>query len=104
MSWSPDPQNRPAKIFRMKEPSGRTVGFNTTDGGTTGRSNMQYFEPRQVPEFAGDIAFFAVERVRGGRRIVKLLHQVATPPGETTEVPPIRPPAPWPDTHPPKRH
>jgi hypothetical protein len=72
MTWA----NRPAKLFRVTHPDGSTVMFTTNDGGKTGRSPLQFFDATQVPAFDGNAAWFEVERVRNGSRIVKIIRQV----------------------------
>ena len=67
--------------------------FSTSDGGRTGRSPLQFFDPKEVPDFEGAEAWFAVTRVRGGSRIVKVLEQVEPPAwaeAEKAKVPPSR--------------
>jgi hypothetical protein len=103
MSWPVSFRDRPAKIVRSIGLDGRLLGYTTEDGGRTGRSSLQFLAVDKVPAFEDYAAFFAVERVRGGSRIVRVLHRVETPPGETTEAPPPRPPAPGASV-PPSRH
>jgi hypothetical protein len=72
---------RPAKLIRVKHEDGSTVMFTTRDGARTGRSPLQFFDPHQVPAFEGGSAWFEVERVRGGSRIVRIIRQLDRPDG-----------------------
>ncbi len=75
MTWA----NRPAKLFRVTHPDGSTVMFTTKHGGKTGRSPLQFFDVAQVPAFEGGEAWFEVERVKGGSRIIRVVRQVEGP-------------------------
>lgn len=91
-------RDQPVKIVRSTAPDGRTLGFTTTGGGMTGRAQLQSFRADQVPDFEGNVAFFAVERVRNSMRVAKVVRQVEPPPGETVEPSPVYPPGRWPTT------
>lgn len=76
MPWPLDVRARPAKLTRVKHADGSTVMFTTPDGGRTGRSPLQFFDKEKVPAFEGDVAWFEVERVRNGAKIVRIIRQV----------------------------
>jgi hypothetical protein len=79
MRWPTDFRNRPAKLIRVKHEDGSTVMFTTRDGASTGRSPLQFFDVAQVPTFEGGEAWFEVERVRGGARIVRIVRRIDEP-------------------------
>ncbi len=72
------PEKRIAKLERLKsrpEDGGQTLSLFIRPGSRS--RPYTWFEPQQVPAFDGDFAYFEMERIKGGW---KVLREVPPPP------------------------